>query len=117
MTFEQYHTLMDKYGIEVDADLYLCYRNYLLGRIETDTTYEDPNRNVAFITYDNNGKFISGDPLILICTYSATDDGYNPARYVKQLFKSLESLVGSSYTAKGATTATDLKITENIVQY
>ena len=56
MTFEQYHNLMDKYGIEVDADLYLCYRNYLLGRIETDETYEDPNRHVAFVTYDNNGK-------------------------------------------------------------
>lgn len=56
MTFEQYHNLMDKYGIEVDADLYLCYRNYLLGRIETDKTCEDPNRQVAFITYDTNGK-------------------------------------------------------------
>ena len=55
MTFEQYHNLIDKYGIEVDADLYLCYRNYLLGRIETDETYEDPNRHVTFVTYDNNG--------------------------------------------------------------
>jgi hypothetical protein len=55
MTFEQYHNLIDKYGIEVDADLYLCYRNYLLGRIETDKTYEDPNRQVTFITYENNG--------------------------------------------------------------
>lgn len=56
MTFEQYNNLIDKYGIEVDADLYLCYRNYLLGRIETDETYEDPNRHVSFVTYDNNGK-------------------------------------------------------------
>lgn len=56
MTFDEYYRLTEKYGIEVDADLYLCYRNYILGRIETDETYEDPNRNVAFITYDNNGK-------------------------------------------------------------
>lgn len=56
MTFDEYYQLTEKYGIEVDADLYLCYRNYILGRIETDETYEDPNRNVAFITYDNNGK-------------------------------------------------------------
>lgn len=56
MTFDEYYRLMEKYGIEVDADLYLCYRNYLLGRIETDKTWEDPNRHVAFITYDNSGK-------------------------------------------------------------
>lgn len=56
MTFDEYYRLTEKYGIEVDADLYLCYRNYILGRIETDTTYEDPNRNVALITYDNCGK-------------------------------------------------------------
>jgi hypothetical protein len=56
MTFEQYHKLIDKYGIDVDADLYLSYRNYLLGRIETDITYEDPNRHVTFVTYGNNGR-------------------------------------------------------------
>lgn len=56
MTFDEYYNLMDKYGIEVDADLYLCYRNYLLGRIEVDETYEDPNRHVTLITYDNNGN-------------------------------------------------------------
>lgn len=56
MTFDEYYRLLDKYGIEVDADLYLCYRNYLLGRIETDETWEDPNRHVAFVTYDNNGR-------------------------------------------------------------
>lgn len=39
MTFEQYHNLIDKYGIEVDTNLYLYYRNYLLGRIETNETY------------------------------------------------------------------------------
>ena len=55
MTFDEYHNLIDKYGIEVDADLYLCYRNYLLVRIETDESYEDPNRHVTFVTYDNNG--------------------------------------------------------------
>lgn len=54
------------------------------------------SKQVQSFTYDNNGKFISGDPLILICTYSATDDGYNPARYVKQLLYSLESLTGTS---------------------
>lgn len=56
MTFDEYYNLMDKYGIEVDADLYLCYRNYLLGRIETDETWEDPNRHVMLITYDTNGN-------------------------------------------------------------
>ena len=56
MTFDEYYNLMDKYGIEVDADLYLCYRNYLLGRIEADETWEDPNRHVTLITYDNNGN-------------------------------------------------------------
>lgn len=56
MTFDEYHNLIDKYGISVDADLYLCYRNYSLGRIEFDLTYQDPNRHVVFVTYDNNGK-------------------------------------------------------------
>lgn len=53
MTFEQYHNLIDKYGIEVDTNLYLYYRNYLLGRIETNETYQDPNRQVTFVTYGN----------------------------------------------------------------
>lgn len=56
MTFDEYYKLMGKYGIKVDADLYLYYRNYLLGRIETNETNEDPNRHVTFVTYDNNGK-------------------------------------------------------------
>ena len=56
MTFDEYHNLMDKYGIEVAGDLlYLYYRNYLLGRIEIDETYQDQNRHVTFVTYDNNG--------------------------------------------------------------
>lgn len=53
MTFEQYHNLIDKYGIEVDTNLYLYYRNYLLGRIETNETYQDPNHQVTFVTYGN----------------------------------------------------------------
>lgn len=56
MTFDEYYILTEKYGIEVDADLYLCYRKYLLGRIETDMHNEDTNHHVAFVTYDNNGK-------------------------------------------------------------
>lgn len=59
MTFEQYNNLMDKYGIEVDADLYLYYRNYLLGRIETGETYQDPNRQVIFVTYGNNVRILN----------------------------------------------------------
>lgn len=48
MTFDEYHNLMDKYGIEVAGDLlYLYYRNYLLGRIEIDETYQDQNRHVC----------------------------------------------------------------------
>ena len=31
----------------------------------------------------------SGDPIILICTYGATNDGYNPRCYVANLFNSL----------------------------
>ena len=54
------------------------------------------SKQVQSFTYDDNKNFISGDPLILICTYSATKDGYNPARYVKQLFHSLGSLTGAS---------------------
>ena len=68
MTFDEYYRLTEKYGIEVDADLYLCYRKYLLGRIETDTTWEDPNRHVAFITYDNNGN-----PLKLLNTIAVNN--------------------------------------------
>lgn len=54
------------------------------------------SKQVQSFTYDDKGNIISGEPLILICTYSATDDGYNPARYVKQLLYSLESLTGAS---------------------
>ena len=55
MTFDEYYILTEKYGIEVDADLYLCFRKYLLGRIETDMHNEDTNHHVALVTYDNNG--------------------------------------------------------------
>ena len=59
MTFEQYHNLIVKYGIEVDTNLHLYYRNYLLGRIETDETYQDPNRQVIFVTYGNNVRILN----------------------------------------------------------
>lgn len=55
MTFDEYYILTEKYGIEVDADLYLCFRKYLLGRIETDMHNEDANHHVSLVTYDNNG--------------------------------------------------------------
>ena len=38
---------------------------------------------------NNTTEFESGDPIILICTYCATDDGYNPRCYVANLFNSL----------------------------
>lgn len=49
MTFDEYYNLTDKYGIEVDADLWLSFRNYLLGRIQTDQTCEDPNRHLLLL--------------------------------------------------------------------
>ena len=38
---------------------------------------------------NNTTELESGDPIILICTYCATDDGYNPRCYVANLFNSL----------------------------
>lgn len=35
-------------------------------------------------------KIVQGEPLVLICTYAAKDDGYSPYNYVQQLFNSLE---------------------------
>lgn len=58
MTFDEYYRLIDKYGIEVDADLFLKFRNYLLGKIETDPYNEDTNHHVTFATYDYNGKLM-----------------------------------------------------------
>ena len=34
-------------------------------------------------------EIVQGEPLILICTYAAKDDGYSPYNYVQQLFNSL----------------------------
>ena len=38
---------------------------------------------------NNTTELESGDPIILICTYGATNDGYNPRCYVANLFNSL----------------------------
>jgi hypothetical protein len=38
---------------------------------------------------NNTAELESGDPIILICTYGATNDGYNPRCYVANLFNSL----------------------------
>ena len=38
---------------------------------------------------NNTAELESGDPIILICTYGATGDGYNPRCYVANLFNSL----------------------------
>ena len=35
-------------------------------------------------------KIVQGEPLVLICTYAAKDDGYSPYNYVQQLFNSLQ---------------------------
>ena len=51
------------------------------------------NKQLASFTYDSEGKMVAGDPLILLCTYAATTDGYNPARYIQNLFASLSALV------------------------
>ena len=64
------------------------------------------SKQLASFTYDK-GAMVSGDPLILICTYSATDDGYSPARYIQNLFASLDALA----TQNGETS--DLQITKN----
>ena len=68
------------------------------------------SKQLASFTYDK-GTIVSGDPLILLCTYSAVSGGYDPDLYVKKLFASLDALVGSTYTVNGVTT--DLQITEN----
>ena len=65
------------------------------------------NKQLASFTYDSESKMVAGDPLILLCTYAATTDGYNPARYIQNLFASLDELVGSKYNG------TDLKIDQN----
>ena len=65
------------------------------------------NKQLASFTYDDKGTIVSGDPLILLCTYAATTDGYNPARYIQNLFASLDALEGSKYNG------TDLKIDQN----
>ena len=64
------------------------------------------SKQLASFTYEE-GAMVSGDPLILICTYSGTDDGYSPARYIQNLFASLDALVGSEYNG------TNLKIDQN----
>ena len=69
------------------------------------------SKQLASFTYDE-GVMVSGDPLILICTYSATNDGYSPARYIQNLFASLDELIGSSYKDDNGVT-TNLQITEN----
>ena len=51
------------------------------------------NKQLASFTYDGEGKMVAGDPLVLLCTYAATTDGYNPARYIQNLFASLSELV------------------------
>lgn len=35
-------------------------------------------------------EIVQGEPLVLICTYAAKDDGYSPYNYVQQLFNSLQ---------------------------
>lgn len=35
-------------------------------------------------------EIVQGEPLVLICTYTAMDDGYSPYNYVQQLFNSLK---------------------------
>lgn len=35
-------------------------------------------------------EIVQGEPLVLICTYAAKDDGYSPYNYVQQLFNSLD---------------------------
>ena len=61
------------------------------------------SKQLASFTYDK-GAMVSGDPLILLCTYSAVSGGYDPDLYVKKLFASLDALVGSTYTENGVTT-------------
>lgn len=62
------------------------------------------SKQLQSFTYDKNtGAFVSGEPLILLCTYSAVADGYDPDLYVKKLFASLDNITN---------TGTDLKITD-----
>ena len=61
-------------------------------------------RQVASFEYDN-GEMVSGEPLVLLCTYQAVDDGYKPEIYIQQLFNSLNGLIGTSHDG------TDLKVT------
>ena len=51
------------------------------------------NKQLLTFTYDDEGNFVAGDPLILLCTYSAVQGGYSPDLYVKKLFASLSALV------------------------
>ena len=51
------------------------------------------NKQLLTFTYDDEGNLVAGDPLILLCTYSAVQGGYSPDLYVKKLFASLSALV------------------------
>ena len=50
-------------------------------------------KQLGSFTYNDDGELVAGDPLILLCTYSAVQGGYSPDLYVKKLFASLTALV------------------------
>lgn len=58
---------------------------------------------------NNTAELESGDPIILICTYGATGDGYNPRCYVANLFNSLSKFC-SDY---GVDPSTFVQLTSN----
>ena len=60
-----------------------------------------PTFKEAF-TYLTNQLYETNETLVLICTYQAADDGYNPQNYVANLLTYLESFVTktSNYTPK-----------------
>ena len=92
--------------------------NSLLGKmVASEKEYTDGNnfldylkvlraRQVASFEYNNKNEMVSGEPLVLLCTYQAVNDGYIPATYVQQLFNSLKGLIGSYHDG------TNLKVTE-----
>ena len=64
-------------------------------------------QQVSTFEYDENKVLVSGEPLILLCTYAAVSGGYDPNLYIEKLFATLDGLITSSGTDGTKLTADD----------
>lgn len=71
-------------------------------------------QQVSTFKYDENNVLLSGEPLVLICTYAAIAGGYDPNLYIEKLFATLDGLITSSSTDGTKLTADDfIQLTSN----